>query len=155
MLKRLKKPQHQGFAEKAAKEFAPVGGVGKFLGTVDEEANVVSYRFQANMKEYVGWEWNVVVFQAKKADPTISEVVLLPGKESIVAPDWVPWSERRAELDKSEAKDLTVADLEETEDSKADTEDTGKRPPLGKRLRKRLIKKQDSNKAKKPRKGAK
>ena len=155
MLKRLKKPQHQGFAEKAAKESAPVGGVGKFLGTVDEEANVVSYRFQANMKEYVGWEWNVVVFQAKKADPTISEVVLLPGKESIVAPDWVPWSERRAELDKSEAKDLAVADLEETEDSKADTEDTGKRPPLGKRLRKRLIKKQDSNKAKKPRKGAK
>ncbi len=155
MLKRLKKPQHQGFAEKAAKEFAPTGGVGKFLGTVDEETNVVSYRFQANMKEYLGWEWNVVVFQAKKADPTVSEVVLLPGKESIVAPDWVPWSERRAELDKSEAKDLTVADLEETEDSKADTEDTGKRPPLGKRLRKRLIKKQDSNKAKKPRKGAK
>jgi hypothetical protein len=155
MLKRLKKPQHQGFAEKAAKESAPVGGVGKFLGTVDEEANVVSYRFQANMKEYVGWEWNVVVFQAKKADPTISEVVLLPGKESIVAPDWVPWSERRAELDKSEAKDLAVADLEETVDSKADAKDTGKRPPLGKRLRKRLIKKQDSNKAKKPRKGAK
>jgi hypothetical protein len=155
MLKRLKKPQHQGFAEKAAKESAPVGGVGKFLGTVDEEANVVSYRFQANMKEYVGWEWYVVVFQAKKADPTISEVVLLPGKESIVAPDWVPWSERRAELDKSEAKDLVVADLEETEDPKADSEDAGKRPPLGKRLRKRLIKKQDSNKAKKPRKGAK
>jgi hypothetical protein len=155
MLKRLKKPQHQGFAEKAAKEFAPTGGVGKFLGTVDEETNVVSYRFQANMKEYLGWEWNVVVFQAKKADPTVSEVVLLPGKESIVAPDWVPWSERRAELDKSEAKDLAVADLEETEDPKADSEDTGKRPPLGKRLRKRLIKKQDSNKAKKPRKGAK
>jgi hypothetical protein len=155
MLKRLKKPQNQGFAEKAVKESAPVGGVGKFLGTVDEETNVVSYRFQASMKEYVGWEWNVVVFQAKKADPTISEVVLLPGKESIVAPDWVPWSERRADLDKSEAKDLAVSDLEKTEDPKADAEDTGKRPPLGKRLRKRLIEKQDSNKAKKPRKGAK
>jgi hypothetical protein len=155
MLKRLKKPQHQGFAEKAAKESAPVGGVGKFLGTIDEEANVVSYRFQASMKEYLGWEWNVVVFQAKKADPTISEVVLLPGKEYIVAPDWVPRSERRAELDKSEAKDLAVTDLEVSEDAKADTEDTGKRPPLGKRLRKRLIKKQDNAKGKKPRKGAK
>ncbi len=155
MLKRLKKPQHQGFAEKAAKESAPVGGVGKFLGTVDEEANVVSYRFQANMKQYLGWEWNVVVFQAKKADPTISEVVLLPGKEAIVAPDWVPWSERRAELEKSEAKDLPVSDLEESEDAKADTEDAGKRPPLGKRLRKRLVKKQDNAKGKKPRKGAK
>jgi hypothetical protein len=155
MLKRLKKPQHPAFAEKAAKESAPVGGVGKFLGIVDEEANVVSYRFQASMKEYVGWEWNVVVFQAKKADPTISEVVLLPGKESIIAPDWVPWSDRRAELDKSQAKDLVVSDFEESEDAKADTEDTGKRPPLGKRLRKRLIKKQDNAKGKKPRKGAK
>lgn len=155
MLKRLKKPQHQGFAEKAAKESAPVGGVGKFLGTVDEEANVVSYRFQANMKQYVGWEWNVVVFQAKKADPTISEVVLLPGKDAIVAPEWVPWSERRAELEKSEAKPLPVSDLEVSEDAKADTEDAGKRPPLGKRLRKRLIKKQDNAKGNKPRKGAK
>ena len=155
MLKRLKKPQHQGFAEKAAKDSAPVGGVGKFLGTIDEEANVVSYRFQANMKQYLGWEWNVVVFQAKKADPTISEVVLLPGKESIVAPDWLPWSERRAELEKSETKDLAVSDLEVSEDSKADTEDAGKRPPLGKRLRKRLVKKQDNAKSKKPRKGAK
>jgi hypothetical protein len=155
MLKRLKKPQHQGFAEKAAKDSAPVGGVGKFLGTIDEEANVVSYRFQANMKQYLGWEWNVVVFQAKKADPTISEVVLLPGKESIVAPDWLPWSERRAELEKSETKDLAVSDLEVSEDSKADTEDAGKRPPLGKRLRKRLVKKQDNAKGKKPRKGAK
>jgi hypothetical protein len=155
MLKRLKKPQHQGFAEKAAKDSAPVGGVGKLLGTVDEEANVVSYRFQANMKQYLGWEWNVVVFQAKKADPTISEVVLLPGKESIVAPDWLPWSERRAELEKSETKELAVSDLEVSEDSKADTEDAGKRPPLGKRLRKRLVKKQDNAKGKKPRKGAK
>lgn len=155
MLKRLKKPQHQAFAEKAAKESAPVGGVGKFLGTVDEESNVVSYRFQASMKEYVGWEWNVVVFHAKKTDPTVSEVVLLPGKESIVAPAWLPWSERRAELDRTEAKDLAVSDLEETQDSKQDSEDTGKRPQIGKRLRKRLIKKQDSAKAKKPRKGAK
>ena len=155
MLKRLKKPQHQSFAEKAAKESAPVGGVGKFLGTIDEETNVVSYRFQANLKEYVGWEWNVVVFQAKKADPTISEVVLLPGKESIIAPDWVPWSERRAELEKSEAQELAVADLEESKDAEQDSEDTGKRPPLGKRLRKRLIKKQDNAKSKKPRKGAK
>ena len=155
MLKRLKKPQHQSFAEKAAKDSAPAGGVGKFLGTVDEEAGVVSYRFEANLKQYVGWEWNVVVFQAKKADPTVSEVVLLPGKESIVAPDWVPWSERRAELEKSEAEDLAVADLEESKDAEQDSEDAGKRPPLGNRLRKRLIKKQDNAKSKKPRKGAK
>lgn len=154
MLKRLKKPQHQNLAEKAAKESAPAGGVGKFLGTVDEETNVVSYRFEAKLKGYVGWEWNVVVFQPKKQDPTVSEVVLLPGKNSIVAPEWIPWSERRAELEKTDQKESAVADLEEPKNPESDSEDTGKRPPIGKRLRKRLIKKQDSNKGKKPRKGS-
>jgi hypothetical protein len=154
MLKRLKKPQHQALAEKAAKETAPQGGVGKFLGTLDEESNVVSYRFEANLKGYVGWEWHVVVFQDKKANPpTISEVVLLPGEKAIIAPDWVPWSERRAELEK--VQELAVSDLEETEDTESDTEDAGERPPIRKRLRKRLIKKQDNNKGKKPRKGSK
>lgn len=156
MLKRLKKPQHQALAEKAAKESSPQGGVGKFLGTLDEEAKVVSYRFEANLKGYVGWEWHVVVFQEKKTSPaTVSEVVLLPGEKAIIAPGWVPWSERRAELEKEPAEDSAVADLEEAENSEDDSEDAGKRPPIRKRLRKRLIKKQDTNKSKKPRKGSK
>lgn len=156
MLKRLKKPLHQNLAESAAKESAPKNGVGKFLGTIDEQPGVVSYRFEAKLEGYVGWEWQVVVFQEKKTNPaTISEVVLLPGKGSIVAPDWVPWSERRAELEKTQASELAVSDLEETEDTQSDSEDTGEQPPLRKRLRKRLIKKQENKKSRKPRKGAK
>lgn len=156
MLKRLKKPQHQSLAEQAAKETAPTGGVGKFLGTVDEEAGVVSYRFDANLEGYIGWEWHVVVFQDKKANaPTISEVVLLPGEKAIVAPDWVPWSERRAELEKAQAEELAVSNLEEAEDSQSNTEDASENPPARKRLRKRLIKKQDNKKSSKPRKGSK
>jgi hypothetical protein len=86
------------------------------------------------------------VFQAKKSDAaTVSEVVLLPGKDSIVAPDWVPWSERRAEIEKSKLDQSALSDLEVTEDTKSDSKDTGKRPPLGKRLRKRLIKKKDKS----------
>jgi hypothetical protein len=86
------------------------------------------------------------VFQAKKSDAaTVSEVVLLPGKDSIVAPDWVPWSERRAEIEKSKQDQSALSDLEVTEDTQSDSKDTGKRPPLGKRLRKRLIKKKDKS----------
>jgi hypothetical protein len=156
MLKRLKNPQHQGLAEKAAKETAPSGGVGKFLGTVPEEANVVSYRFEAKLKGYEGWEWHVVVFEGKKPNPaTVSEVVMLPGKDSIVAPAWLPWSERKAELDKSLAKESAVSDLEVTEDSESDSEDAGQSPPRRKGLLKRLVKKQDSNKRKKPSKRSK
>ena len=146
MLNRLKKAQHQGLAEKAAKESAPVNGVGKFLGTSEDASKAISYRFAANLSGYVGWEWHVVVFQAKKSDSaTVSEVVLLPGKDSIVAPDWVPWSERRAEIEKSKQDQSALSDLEVTEDTKSDPKDAGKRPPLGKRLRKRLIKKKDKS----------
>lgn len=156
MLKRLKTPQHQSLAEKAAKETAPAGGVGKFLGTVPEEANVESYRFESKVKGYEGWEWHVVVFEGKKPNPaTISEVVMLPGKDSIVAPDWLPWSERKAELDKSLADDSAVSDLEVPEDAEGDSEDAGQKPPRRQGLLKRLVKKQDSNKSKKPRKRSK
>lgn len=155
MLKRLKKPINQGLAEKAAKESAGQNGVGKFLGTVDEQPHVVSYRFEANLKGYVGWEWNVSVFQAKKSAPaTVSEVVLLPGKGAIVAPDWIPWSTRKAELEK-EKSDLAVSDLEVAEDAKSDAEDTGKRPPIRKRLVKNLIKNKNDDKGKRPSKRSK
>jgi hypothetical protein len=144
MLKLLKKPQHQSLAEKAAIETAPANGVGKFLGVTAEDRDTTSYRFESRLTGYVGWEWNVVIYQGKKSDPaTVSEVVLLPGKQAIVAPNWVPWSERRAELEKNRAEDLPVADLEEAEDSESDAEYAGKRPPIGKRLRKRLAKKKD------------
>jgi hypothetical protein len=144
MLRLLKKPQHQYFAEKAAKEIAPANGVGKFLGTSTEDKETTNYRFESKLTGYVGWEWNVVVFQAKKSvAATVSEVVLLPGKESVVAPSWVPWAERRAELEKNKSEDLEVTDLEVTVDPEPDTKDAGKRPPIGKRLRKRLAKKKD------------
>jgi hypothetical protein len=144
MLKLLKKPQHQSFAERAAKETAPANGVGKFLGISTEDKDTTNYRFESKLTGYVGWEWNVVVFQAKKSDAaTVSEVVLLPGKASIVAPSWVPWAERRAEIEKNKSEELAVADLEVTEDAEPDAKDTGKRPPIGKRLRKRLAKKKD------------
>ena len=155
MLKRLKKPINQGLAEKAAKETAPSGGVGKFLGTVDEQPHVVSYRFEANLKGYVGWEWNVCVFQAKKSAPaTVSEVVLLPGKAAIVAPAWVPWSSRRAELEK-EKSELAISDLEVSEDPKTDSKNASKRPPIRKRLVKKLIKNKNDDKGKTPRKRSK
>jgi hypothetical protein len=144
MLRLLKKPQHQSLAEKAAKETATANGVGKFLGTSTEDKESTNYRFESKLTGYVGWEWNVVVFQAKKSDAaTVSEVVLLPGKESIVAPSWVPWVERRAEIEKNNSEELAAPDLEVAVDSEPDTKDTGKRPPLRKRLRKRLAKKKD------------
>jgi hypothetical protein len=143
MLKKLRnKPIHQKLAEKVVKEANP-DAVGAFLGHLEEEPHLSSYRFEAKLKGYLGWEWQVVIYQAKKTAPaTISEVVLIPGENAIVAPNWVPWSDRRAELDRVKADESAAADLEPAEDSQTDSEDAGERPPVGKRIRRRLVKNQ-------------
>jgi hypothetical protein len=71
--------------------------VGDFIESIDEGDDTVSYLFKSELKGYVDWRWSVTVYQPKGAEPTLSEFVLLPGAESLVAPDWVPWSERLAD----------------------------------------------------------
>jgi hypothetical protein len=56
---------------------------------------VVTHLFGCNDRAYIGWRWAVTVSRASRAKAvTISEIVLLPGPASLLAPDWVPWSER-------------------------------------------------------------
>ena len=44
---------------------------------------------------YAGWRWAVTVARASRAKVvTVSESLLLPGPESLLAPDWVPWRDR-------------------------------------------------------------
>jgi hypothetical protein len=90
----------------------------------------------------------VTVFQLDpSSEPTLSEVVMIPGEGSIKAPNWIPWAERLAdyqalqqELEKQAKEDaeanaeevvveevvsdeveLPVADLEVSEDTKDQT----------------------------------
>ncbi|MEV0892130.1 DUF3027 domain-containing protein [Promicromonospora sp. NPDC050262] len=69
--------------------------VGEHLGTLFEDERVVSHRFAATMRGYRGWHWTVTVTRVPRGrTATISEVELLPGDEAILAPVWLPWSER-------------------------------------------------------------
>ena len=125
---------YQAIARAAAVEAAPAGGVGAFLESMPEGEGVNTYLFEGKMKGYLGWRWSVTMFEGDSTSaPTISEVVLLPGSESLVAPDWVPWSERLADykalqteleaqafLDAAEAED----DSDDDEDSDADSEES-------------------------------
>ena len=150
MLKRFKAPSHQPFAESAAKEVAPYNGVGSFISSNPEGPGLTSYLFECKMRGYQGWNWNVFVFQGKKSDaPTISEVLLAPGENAIIAPDWVPWSERTASSEEIE-EGLGVPNLEEAVDAKKDSDDAGGRPPITLRLRKRRVKNQNNDKGKSP-----
>ena len=112
-------------AYNAAVEASSRNAVGFFIESIEEDEGVVTYLFEGKLKGYVGWRWSVSVFQSDEESPvTISEVLLVPGPDSLVAPDWVPWSERladykalQAELEAQAALDAEEAeDAEETED---------------------------------------
>ncbi|HET7667750.1 MAG TPA: DUF3027 domain-containing protein [Mycobacterium sp.] len=69
--------------------------VGDYLGVTYDDANTATHRFQAELPGYRGWQWAVVVAAHPGAEnATISEVVLVPGPDALVAPSWVPWEER-------------------------------------------------------------
>ena len=60
---------------------------------------------------YAGWRWSVTVTRASRQKTvTVCEVVLIPGDEAIVAPEWVPYRERIKPGDLSPGDLLPVAD---------------------------------------------
>ena len=69
--------------------------VGDYLGVGYEDPASATHRFLAQLPGYQGWQWAVVVASYPGADhATVSEVVLVPGPESLLAPQWVPWDQR-------------------------------------------------------------
>ncbi len=116
---------NQDFALEALNAAAPKFSTGTFIEVVDEGDFTETYLFESKQKGYVGWRWAVVVFAPKGQEPTVSEVLLVPGPDSLVAPDWVPWSERladykalQAELEAQAALDADEADeAEEIDDA--------------------------------------
>jgi mRNA deadenylase 3'-5' endonuclease subunit Ccr4 len=114
---KLTEQQLRERAKMAAVESAPVNGVGDFLTQIEEEENVYTFLFAAKMKGYVGWTWSVSLF-ADDENTTVSEVNLMPGDESLVAPNWVPWAERLADYKALQAE-LEAAAAEESEDEES------------------------------------
>ncbi|MEU6079312.1 DUF3027 domain-containing protein [Streptomyces sp. NPDC047108] len=79
----------------AAVEAAGEDSVGEHLGAVAEGDRVVTHFFACREAAYRGWRWAVTVTRASRAKlVTLDETVLLPGPEALLAPEWVPWSER-------------------------------------------------------------
>jgi Protein of unknown function (DUF3027) len=81
-------------ARAAAAEVAG-GEVGEHLGVTAGEERIATHEFAANIVGYRGWYWAVTVARAPRAKiATVDEVVLLPGPEALLAPQWVPWQDR-------------------------------------------------------------
>ena len=115
-------------ARAALTEITPESTIGEPLGHVVEGEGVVSLHFASSLAGYPGWHWTVTVGRADDdAQPTVLEAELMPGEDALLAPDWVPWSERLAEY--QAAQEALAAEAEEAgaegdeEDDDADDSD--------------------------------
>ena len=93
-------------ARQAAAEEAGAEYVGAHVGVQPEPSGAATHLFDSELPGYRGWRWAVTVADAgAETEVTVSEVVLLPGPDALVAPAWVPWQQR------VRAGDLGVGDL--------------------------------------------
>lgn len=98
-------------ARAALLDLVPAGDVGDHLGQQAESDKVVTHFFACTKLGYRGWRWSVTVARApRQKTVTVDEVVLLPGDDAVLAPEWVPWRER------IRPGDLGPGDLLPTED---------------------------------------
>lgn len=92
----------------ATLEAGGAGSVGELVDVVvdpEDPQGVVTVRFAADLEGYRGWQWSVTIAVVDPARPTVSEVVLLPGPDALLAPALVPWKQR------VRSGDLGVGDL--------------------------------------------
>lgn len=69
--------------------------VGDHTGMAMEDERLATHLFACTSPAYVGWHWAVTVARAPRSKAiTVSDVVLMPGEGALIAPPWVPWSER-------------------------------------------------------------
>lgn len=81
-------------ARAALVEDAGEDAVGDHLGMAMESEGLAVHGFACRLPGYRGWRWAVALARVPDFDPTVCDVVLLPGEDAVVAPPWLPWSER-------------------------------------------------------------
>ena len=65
------------------------------MGAAAEAERVVAHTFDCLLPGYRGWHWSVTLARASRSrQPTVGEVVLMPGPAAVLAPQWIPWSDR-------------------------------------------------------------
>jgi hypothetical protein len=87
-------------ARAALLEITPATTIGEPIGHVVEDEHVLSLLFESTLPGYPGWRWTVTLSRIDdESEPTVLETELTPGERALLAPDWVPWSERLADYE--------------------------------------------------------
>ena len=112
----------------ALDEATAPGSVGTFVGHELTDEQILLLRFDTKLLGYPGWHWTVALAAVGDADPTVLELELLPGEGALVAPEWVPWSQRLEEFKAQQALAAQEAaeagdDLDDDDDDDDDEDD--------------------------------
>lgn len=112
-------------ARSALLETTPASTIGSEWRAVVAADNAVSVLFPCTMPGYPGWNWTVTLSLLGDERPSVLEVELLPGEGALLAPEWVPWSDRLAEYNTAQelAEEEAARALEADEDDSEDDED--------------------------------
>jgi len=110
-------------AREALTLITPADTIGEPLGYIVEGEHVLSLLFDCLMTGYPGWRWTVSLSRVDAdAAPMVLETELTPGDDALLAPEWVPWSDRLA--DAKVAEELAAAEAEGDEDDDSDEDDS-------------------------------
>lgn len=123
-------------ARSALEEITAAETIGSATGHEVHEERVITLLFESSLRGYPGWRWAATVTRVDDESPVnVLEVGLLPGPDSVVSPEWVPWSERLAQYKEAQAQqaaddpsgdahtDDIGADDTDADDADADAED--------------------------------
>jgi hypothetical protein len=123
-------PDLREFARAALLEVTPAATIGDFVGDGVVGEEVTNYRFETTMAGYPGWIWSITVAHLADQEPTVVESELLPADGALLAPDWVPWSERMddyraAQAAAAAAGEAVEVDGDDDDDDDEDDDDFG------------------------------
>lgn len=107
-------------------EITPADTVGALISETTDEEGVSTILFASAMLGYPDWHWTVSLATLPGEEPTVLEAELLPGEGSLLAPDWVPWSDRLEDYKAAQAAiaagELAAID-DESDDDDSDDDD--------------------------------
>ncbi|MCJ1695214.1 DUF3027 domain-containing protein [Rathayibacter caricis] len=109
-------------AREALADVAPPGTIGPLVATLAQGEHVVSLQFANLMRGYPGWLWTATLSRIDETEEVnVLEVELLPGEGAVLAPDWVPWTDRLA--DYRAAQDAAGEESDDSDEDDTDDDD--------------------------------
>ena len=115
-----------GLARAALLQITPAATIGEVVGSSAVEDHVLALHFESKLPGYPGWHWTVALSRIDdSSEPNVLEVEMLPGEQALIAPDWLPWSERLAEYQLAQelAAALAAAEGDEHDDDADELDD--------------------------------